>query len=62
MRKRGILASLLLICMLLALPLTAAAQETEQRYVLTFAGDCTLGTMPSSYSVSYTHLTLPTKA
>ena len=49
MRKRGILASLLLICMLLALPLTAAAQETEQRYVLTFAGDCTLGTMPSSY-------------
>lgn len=42
--------ALLLACALLGSLVSAQAQASQQKFVLTFVGDCTLGSMPSQYN------------
>lgn len=44
------LLALLLACALLGSMASAQAQESQQKFVLTFVGDCTLGSLPSQYN------------
>lgn len=53
MKIKRFSAAVLVLLLLLSCPLisTARAEEAEERFVLTFVGDCTLGSMPNWFGL-----------